>query len=299
MNIFISWSGDRAKSVATALRTFLFRVNRQWRPWVSHLDIAAGTRWRAELDKSLDAATSAVVCLTPAGLSSPWVQFETGALSASPLCARICPYLIDLEQEKMSGPLSEFQSRQANEEGSWDLLVALNHVLAEPIGESALRSRFVKCWSSLKADIASSPAEHARSYAQTYNKLDSVGLQSLLQIHFSASANRLTHVFNQGLEEFSDDPSKLNFDLLVINATRVLDEGRHLLAPFSSDVTGPLPTFLDECLPSNELGERLRRGLEIVSKYPQAQRRKVAAYQLIQEEQARLMRIIRGRLGLT
>jgi len=241
------------------------------------MDVAAGTRWRAELNKSLDAATSAVVCLTPATLASPWVQFETGALSVLPLCARICPYLIDVEPDEVRGPLGDFQSRQANEEGSWDLLTALNHVLAEPLGEGALKSRFVKCWPSLKADIAASPVERARPNTETYNKLDSVGVQSLLQIHFSASANRLTHVFDQSLEEFSDDPSKLNFDLLVINATRVLDEGRHLLAPFSSEVTGPLPTFLDECLPATKLGERLRRGLEIVSKYPQAERRRVAA----------------------
>jgi hypothetical protein len=96
MNIFVGWSGDRSKSVATALRSFLSRVNRQWKPWVSHVDIAAGTRWRDELSKSLDTATSAVVCLSPAALASPWVQFETGALRVSPHCARICPYLIDL-----------------------------------------------------------------------------------------------------------------------------------------------------------------------------------------------------------
>ena len=297
MNIFISWSGERSKFVATALKSFLARVNREWKPWVSHMDIATGTKWRDALSKSLDTATSAVVCLSPATLASPWVQFETGALSASPLCVRICPYLIDLKSDNLRGPLSEFQSREANEQGTWDLLVALNQIFEKPFSEATLRTRFVKFWPDLEDSIRTAPAEPAPTLQEaSCNRLDETGLLNLLRIHFSASADKLTYIIDQGLEEFKDDPGKINFELLVINATRVVDEGRLLLAPYRSDLTGPLSTFLDECLPPAELRERLRRGLEIVSKIQQPKRRKTAAYQLVQEEQARLMRIIHGRL---
>jgi hypothetical protein len=89
VDIFISWSGERAKAVAAALKSFISTLNKEWKPWVSHEDIAAGRLWRPALAESMRNATWAVVCVTPTAVSSAWVQFEIGVLSVS--CKRICP----------------------------------------------------------------------------------------------------------------------------------------------------------------------------------------------------------------
>ena len=48
MKIFISWSGERSRTVATALRNWLPYIFQDADPWVSSRDINAGSRWEAE-----------------------------------------------------------------------------------------------------------------------------------------------------------------------------------------------------------------------------------------------------------
>jgi hypothetical protein len=294
MQTFISWSGERSKAVATALRGFMAQLNPQWGPWLSDVDIEVGKRWRSELSESLRTAAWAIVCVTPASLRSAWVQFETGVLSVS--CERICPYLIDMGSDDVRGPLADFQHRKATKQGTWDLAVAINESTMPKLTERTVKTRFASAWPSLEDGIRDAPGDDVASLRDSYNWLDQAGLLNLLRIHFGASANRLTHVFEEALAELDEGTGNLNFDLLVVNATRVIDEGRTLLAPFHCDGVGHVPDFLDECLPPTELKERLRRGLELVVKSNHAKRRRVAAYQLIQEEQSRLLRVIRDRM---
>lgn len=294
MRVFVSWSGERSRAVATALQSFLERVHESLRPWVSHRDIAAGGRWREELSTSLESASSAVVCLSPRSLRSPWVQFETGALASSKICARICPYLIDLKPDDLRGqPLSDFQTREANEEGTFDLLVALNATLDKPLRRAWLRNRFERAWPELEASIRAAPAEPA---ALDYNNLDELGLRKLLSIHFLASQKRLADALEESLGEFNGELGAVNLELLEIRLKRAISEGRDLLSPFHSDSTGPLLEFLDKCLPPAELGHRLERGLRILAR-EQPERRKRAASELIREEQAALTQTINERLA--
>ena len=52
-----------------------------------------------------------IVCLTPHNLESPWILFESGALSKRVAHARVSPYLFGLKVADVTGPLSQFHMR--------------------------------------------------------------------------------------------------------------------------------------------------------------------------------------------
>lgn len=298
MKIFISWSTDTSRSVASALKRFLEDIAPSWQPWVSHRDISAGAVWREELFRALKSAQFAILCIGQRTLHSPWVLFEAGALSALLQPGRMCPYLVDTELSDLRGPLSNLQGRRASKEGTWDLLAALKDSFPDSgLSDRMLKQRFEKHWPTLDASIAAAHLQAPpASRGPNYNRLDEDGLDKLLQIHFAASAARLSNVIEQAVDE-SDEHGRLNFDLMIINLKRIVREGRLLLTPFYSDLVGDISAFLDECLPPEELEQRLRRGVEVTAKLRDKSKFMRAAYQLIQDDQVRLMSVIRDRLA--
>lgn len=83
MKVFLSWSGNTSKEVASALKTWLHYVFPRLNIWMSEQDIQAGTRWDQELGKALRECKVGIVCVTPDSMSSRWLAFESGALSAA------------------------------------------------------------------------------------------------------------------------------------------------------------------------------------------------------------------------
>jgi len=81
MDVFISWSGDRSKALASALKELLPDAVQGVVAWMSDRDINAGSRWVEELNKKLDNTNFGVLCLTPENLGAPWLLFEAGSLS--------------------------------------------------------------------------------------------------------------------------------------------------------------------------------------------------------------------------
>jgi len=301
MSVFISWSGERSKSVASALKILIQGFNSKLDPWVSYSDIAAGAKWKEELDLALESATFGVVCASRLTLRSPWVLFEMGALSTKKSEVKICPYLIDVKPADVQGPLSIFQSREANKEGTWDLLMELNKELKKtsklPARDSpSLKKRFDKHWPEFEKSVHNAPLDKPSTALSDYNRLDEYGLTNLLNIHLDASIKRLAHIFDQVLEEPQNKTDPINPELLVTKVKNIIEEGRLLLAPFYADLIGPVPAFLDECLPDATLQERIRQIHEKMSTYNDPESRRRAFYQFIEEEQIKLKRIIREHL---
>ena len=81
MKVFISWSGDRSRGAADAIRRWLPGGLQAVKPYFSIDDIAKGARWESEIAKELEASRVGLLILTPENIESAWLVFEAGALA--------------------------------------------------------------------------------------------------------------------------------------------------------------------------------------------------------------------------
>jgi len=146
MNLFISWSGDKSREVATALRDWIPNVIQSVVPWMSETDINAGARWNKEIQEKLEGTRFGIICLTKENQTAPWILFETGALAKTISDTFVCPYLIGLSpSEIIQGPLTQFQAKCADEKGTLDIVLTINKSLNEnPLPEEKLKKTFKK-----------------------------------------------------------------------------------------------------------------------------------------------------------
>jgi len=137
MQVFLSWSGYRSRSAAEALRDWLPLMIQAVRPWMSAVDVLAGSQWASEVAFALKESKFGILCLTPENLNAPWVLFEAGVLFHS---INVCPYLVGFSDEEFDGPLSQFQAVRADRAGTEALVMALNRVL----GDNAVAEQTLK-----------------------------------------------------------------------------------------------------------------------------------------------------------
>lgn len=93
MKVFISWSGEKSKAVAHALREFIPDVIQSVKPWMSDADIRAGECWSNAVAKELQESSFGIICLTADNLMAPWILFEAGALAKTISETYVCPYV--------------------------------------------------------------------------------------------------------------------------------------------------------------------------------------------------------------
>lgn len=196
MKVFISWSGERSRYVAEALRVWLPRVMQAVRPWMSDADISAGSRWLAEVSSVLDETSIGIICVTQENLSSPWLHFEAGALSKALDQSRICPMGLNLKPGQISGPLSQFQAVTLDESGMLRVLGALNKLMAErALPDSELNEIFAVWWPRLAAKLdaipdATSPAP-ARATEDQLEELLQIAREQLRRENLRLEASKL------------------------------------------------------------------------------------------------------------
>jgi len=155
MDIFVSWAGRDSHAVALILRRWLREVLPFVRPWVSSEDIRKGTRWGEELWGRLQKTSYSIVCLTPAAVRSPWVNFEAGAVArAVGGRAHVSPLLLGLSPRDLEGsPLAMYQCTQFTRPDIERLVKAINTEAATPISDSQLLERFRRGWLVLRDDV--------------------------------------------------------------------------------------------------------------------------------------------------
>lgn len=164
MDIFISWSGDRARGLAKALRDWLKCVIQTASPWMSDEDIGPGTRWGIELAKQLENTNFGILCLTKESLSSPWLLFEAGALAKALTGSRVCPVPLDADLGDLPPPLAQFNGVQATEEGLFLLVRSINRtalpsacMAVAQLDDDLLRRTFKKWWPDMQAQLDDLP----------------------------------------------------------------------------------------------------------------------------------------------
>jgi hypothetical protein len=77
MKIFISWSGNRSKEMAVALKGWIKAVLQATEPWISANDIDGGSVWFSKITEQLKDSQVGIICLTPENLNEPWILRST------------------------------------------------------------------------------------------------------------------------------------------------------------------------------------------------------------------------------
>ncbi|MBL7237666.1 MAG: toll/interleukin-1 receptor domain-containing protein [Komagataeibacter hansenii] len=137
MKIFLSWSGNRSKEVATLLSEWIPRVIQSAKPWISTRDIEKGSLWSEVISDRLGDISTGIICLTQDNKEKPWISFEAGALAKGISTNRVCTLLIDLEPTDVLGPLAQFNHTNAQNKED---VVCLIQTLNDRLGEHKLKS---------------------------------------------------------------------------------------------------------------------------------------------------------------
>src|SRR3990172_1311483 len=200
-NIFISWSGDRSKIAAEALRNWLPKIIQSAKPWMSETDIDMGTRGLDEIGKVLEGQNFGICCLTPENLLEPWILFEAGALSKSFDNSRLWTYLLGgLKPQEVRMPLSIFQWTLAEKEDTRKLIHAINRALNDnPIPEADLNELFEAMWPKLEEKIKALPA--SRDPAQPKRKVEDMVAEILEIARAEANRRRKLEQYEHVFEE--------------------------------------------------------------------------------------------------
>jgi len=160
MDVFISWSGERSRAAAEALRGWLPKIINAIKPWLSSADLDKGARWGTEVAARLEIAKAGILCLTPNNIHSDWILFEAGALSKTLQNTFVCPLLIGLEPTDLKGPLAQFQATRATEEDLLQLLKTLNVALGNAaLPDSHIDEAFEVWWPKLHAQLEKLPPD--------------------------------------------------------------------------------------------------------------------------------------------
>ncbi|MCK9899358.1 toll/interleukin-1 receptor domain-containing protein, partial [Frankia sp. Cpl3] len=118
MKVFVSWSGDTSKSVAEIFREWLPVLIHDVDVFVSSQDIGGGTRALDVLADELEATSYGLILTTRATQSSPWINFEAGALAKHVAKSRVVPVLVDLGVSDLKNPLAQFQAIDSRHSGA-------------------------------------------------------------------------------------------------------------------------------------------------------------------------------------
>lgn len=153
MQVFISWSGDRSKAVAAAIRDWMPLVIQSVKPWFSPEDIDKGARWLSDLNGQLEKQSVAVICVTPESANAPWLLFEVGALSKALEASWVCPVLFGMEPTDVQGPLAQFQATRTNKEDMRRLLGTVNKRLEAPLSDQQLDTLHDLLWPQLAVKL--------------------------------------------------------------------------------------------------------------------------------------------------
>jgi len=180
MRIFISWSGDRSKELASALKTWVGDVIQNVEPWMSEHDIQPGSRWGVDIAEELSESNFGVLCLTRENISAPWLLFEAGSLAKSLKLSRVIPYRLNLSAVEVKPPLSQFQGVDATRDGTLKLMQSINNALTESLPQDRLARLFDKFWPDLELRIQEIGRQAANEPTQVRTEIDY--LQEILEI---------------------------------------------------------------------------------------------------------------------
>lgn len=156
MKVFLSWSGEYSHDVAKAFNDWLPQVINALEPWISSEDIKKGTRWFEEIAMTLSGTNAGIIFVTSENLNAPWLNFEAGALSKSLDKSNVIPFLVDLSNSDLTGPLTNFNTVSNSKHEILKLLKTLNGCIEDSKrrDNSKLEEAFEVWWEKLEAKLS-------------------------------------------------------------------------------------------------------------------------------------------------
>jgi hypothetical protein len=145
LKVFLSWSGEVSKQVATEFNTFLKVVIQSAKPWMSE-EIPAGAQWFSEIMTELGGAKVGVLFVTNENMHRPWLLFEAGAIANGLGEGKVCAVLIDCKKADIEPPLAQFQLKELDYDGVLGVLHTINNALEEPLDDVLLKKAMNAHW---------------------------------------------------------------------------------------------------------------------------------------------------------
>jgi hypothetical protein len=159
MKLFLSWSGETSRQVATVLHEWMPYMLHAIHPFISSGDISKGDRWSDVIAEELRDAQYGIICVTPYNLHKPWMNFEAGVLTRVIKHACVTPFLFRVDRADVNGPLSQFQSTEFTKDDTFSLVYSINKNLAPElhVDKVLLRRNVDYWWEHLKKDLDQIP----------------------------------------------------------------------------------------------------------------------------------------------
>ncbi len=121
-------------------------------PFVSAKDIDKGSTWTTVLAQELEDTDFGIICLTPENLTSPWLNYEAGAITKS-VKSRVCPLLLGVEKTAVSGPLAQQQLTALDYDDIALMVRSINKAAGLPLTDTHLNEAVDMWWPRLEKKI--------------------------------------------------------------------------------------------------------------------------------------------------
>lgn len=251
MKVFLSWSGEKSRAVADALKGWLPQVIQDVEPFMSAEDISAGVRWQERIASELDGTGFGILCVTRENQSAPWLNFEAGAIAKQVELSRVVPLAIDLSTADVKPPLGQFQAKEASKEGILAVLRSINELIDKPVADldEAGDVWWPRLESKLNAAVTAAPAPHVRSERDlleeiltTVRALGDLGSpgRRMSEIWWTQHGIRLITVIKARIPDADID---MKDGRLVVSTTAPVPQ-RAIDAVTEAASTGPIPISL-------------------------------------------------------
>ena len=170
-------------------------------PWLSSDSIDKGVRWNHLLISELESTNIGIICVTPDNISSPWLLFESGALSITMDNKKVCPVLFNLNTSDLTGPLTQFQLTLTNYDDIHKLIHTINNSLNNnAISENILNESFELWWpkfDNLLKNIDINPNGYSNVKRSEYDIIAEIlNITRDLRSHMYTSDNTLLSTFD-------------------------------------------------------------------------------------------------------
>jgi len=157
MKIFISWSGDRSRHIASLLKEWIENCFQNAEAFMSQHDINPGAKWAAVLNEELEKTNFGILCLTPENLHQDWILFEAGAIAKSVSNGRVIPLLWQLQPGDISQPLAQFNNLFLDDSGLFKLNQEINRNIDKPLPSEKVKIAYDAHLPKAKEQIAKIP----------------------------------------------------------------------------------------------------------------------------------------------